>query len=131
MYFIGNFQYLTDQQNESEKERRHGVFSMLVQAPAAEKALEIFRQRLIAYRQSSAFFEGRCTIYISQLLEFNQVPNQEAVLLNFRSYVGDPVLPFISCVVPTEQSNACTIHQWRDNQPLTEGQEDSLFLQFD
>jgi len=130
MYFIGNFQYLTDQQNASEEDRRHGAFSMLVQADSADQALGKFRQRLIAFRNSAAFFEGHCTIYISQLLEFNQVPQQDAIMLNFKSFVGDPVLPFIACVVPTEQSNTCTIHEWQENQPLTEGQEDSLFIEF-
>lgn len=130
MYFIGNFQYLTDQEQNKEQERRHGFFSMMVQADSSDEAVEKFRKRLITFRQSSSFFEGHCTIYISQLLEFDQVPDQEAVMLNLKSYMGDPVLPFISCVVPTEQSNACTIQEWEDSQPLTEGQQDSLFLQF-
>ncbi len=130
MYFIGNFQYLTDQQNDNEQERRHGAFSMMVKALSSDEALEKFRKRLVTFRQTSNFFEGHCTVFISQLLEFDQVPEHEAVMLNLRSYMGDPVMPFISCVVPTEQSNACTIHEWDESQPLTEGQEDSLFLQF-
>jgi hypothetical protein len=130
MYFIGNFQYLSDQQKESEAERRHGLFSMMVQADSADLALDNFRQRLSAFRQSSSLFEGRCTIYISQLLEFDQIPQEDAVLLNFRSYVGDPVLPFIACVVPTEQSNSCTIHEWNRNHPTTEGRADTLFIEF-
>lgn len=131
MYFIGNFQYVTDQQKQSEAERRHGLFSMVVQADTGNAALEKFRDRIVAFRQTSSLFEGRCAIYISQLLEFSQLPDKEAVLLNFRSYVGDPVLPFIACVVPTEQSNACTIHEWKHNHPTTEGREDKLFIEFD
>ena len=130
MYFIGNFQYLNDQQKESEAERRHGLFSMMVQADSVDMALDKFRQRLTGFHQSSSLFEGRCTIYISQLLEFNQLPQEEAVLLNFRSYVGDPILPFIACVVPTEMSNSCTIHEWNRNHPTTEGREDTLFIEF-
>ncbi|MFZ1982855.1 MAG: hypothetical protein WAU91_00480 [Desulfatitalea sp.] len=130
MYFIGNFQYLTDQQSGKEKEHRHGLFSMMVQAESADKALDKFRLRLATFRQSSSFFEGHSTIFISQLLEFDQVPEHEAVMLNFRSYAGDPILPFISCVVPTEQSNACTIHEWKSNHPMTEGREDRLFIEF-
>lgn len=130
MYFIGNFQYLTNQQHGNEVERRHGLFSMMVQAESSEQALEKFRQRITLFQQSSSLFEGQCAIYITQLLEFDQVPESEAVLLNYRSYVGDPILPHIACVVPTEQSNACTIHEWSNNQPLTEGREDALFLQF-
>ncbi|RJQ87958.1 MAG: hypothetical protein C4519_00210 [Desulfobacteraceae bacterium] len=130
MYFIANFQYLTDQQQENENERRHGNFSMMIQAESAEKALDRFRQRLVEFHRSSAFFEGGCVIFITQLLEFDQFPNTEAIMLNFRSYAGDPILPFISCVVPTEQSNACTIHEWKGKHPVTEGREDSLFIEF-
>ena len=130
MYFIGNFQYLTDQQDNNENERRHGAFSMMIQADSSQEAMAKFKLKLVEFRQSSAFFEGHSTIFISQLLEFDEIPNQEAVMLNFKSFAGDPVLPFISCVVPTEQSNACTIHEWEENQPMTEGQEDSLFVEF-
>jgi hypothetical protein len=130
MYFIGNFQYLTDQQQENEKDRRHGNFSMMIQADSADRALDHFRRRLVEFHRSSALFQGRCTIYITQLLEFDQFPGDEAVLLNFRSYAGDPIMPHISCVVPTEQSNACTIHEWDEKLPRTEGREDSLFLEF-
>jgi hypothetical protein len=130
MYFIGNFQYLTDQQKKNEQERRHGSFSMIIQTDSADQALELFRQRLCEFHRSSTFFEGHCIIYISQLLEFDHFPDEEAVMLNFRSYAGDPILPYISCVVPTEQNNACTIHEWRKKLPVTEGREDSLFLEF-
>jgi hypothetical protein len=40
-------------------------------------------------------------------------------------------MPFISCVVPTEQSNACNIHEWENGLPVTEGREDNLFIAFD
>lgn len=131
MYFIGNFQYLTDQEKETVQDRRHGAFSMMVQAESNDIALEKFRMRLVAFRNSSALFEGRCTIYITQLIEFDQFPAEEAVLLNFASFAGDPILPHISCVVPTEQSNSCSIHEWSNNQPFTEGRRDSLFIEFD
>ncbi len=131
MYFIGNFQYLTDQRNPSETDRRHGTFTMMVQADSADEALAKYRRQLRQFRDSAAFFEGLCTIYISQLLEFDKIPEEQAIMLNFKSYVGDPILPFIACVVPTEQSNACMIHEWQGNQPVTEGREDSLFLVFD
>jgi hypothetical protein len=130
MYFIGNFQYLSDRQKENEAERRHGLFSMMVQADSADMALDKFRQRLATFRQSSSLFEGRCTIYIGQLLEFNQLPQEDAILLNFRSYVGDPILPYIACVVPTELSNSCTIHEWNQDHPTTEGRADTLFIEF-
>jgi hypothetical protein len=131
MYFIANFQHLTDQEQTEERNRRNGAFSMMVQAESSQIALEKFRQRLISFRNTSMLFDGHCKIYISQLIEFDKFPADEAVLLNFTSVVGDPVLPHIACVVPTEQSNACNIHEWNNNHPFTEGQMDSLFLSFD
>lgn len=131
MYFIANFQFLTNQQHENETERRYGVFSMMIQASSSQQALEKFRERLVSFRESATFFEGQCNIFISQLLEFDQMPQEEAVMLNFKSFAGDPVLPFIGCIVPTEMSNACTIHEWKQNQPMTEGREDSLFMTFE
>ena len=131
MYFIGNFQYLSDQEQQNGQDRRYGAFSMMVEADSSEIALEKFRQRLIAFRDSSALFEGRCAVYITQLIEFAKFPVDEAVLLNFASFAGDPILPHISCVVPTEQSDTCSIHEWNNNQPFTEGQRDSLFIEFE
>lgn len=131
MYYIGNFQHFTDQEQQTETDRRNGDFSMMVAASSAQMAMEMFRERLTAFRATASFFTGECRIYITQLLEFEDVPRQEAVLLNLKSYVGDPALPFISCVVPTEQSDACSIHDWQHNQPTTEGQSDSLFIKFE
>jgi hypothetical protein len=130
MYYIANFQYLSDRQNHNESERRHGDFSIMVEAESSEKALELFRRKLVSFRESSGLFPGDCDIYITQLLEFVNIPDKEAVLFNFRSVAGDPNMPYISCVVPTEQSNACTIHHWNNDQPVTENQPDSLFMEF-
>lgn len=131
MYFIGNFQHLSDQQAGNEQDRRHGDFSMIVEADTVDAALDKFRQRLVQFKEGAAFFEGQCKIYISQLLEFDQIPQKEAVILNFKSYAGDPVMPFIACVVPSEQSNSCSIHEWQNNRPTTEGREDNVFIKFE
>ena len=131
MYFIGNFQHITDHQSDSENDRRYGSFSLMVSAKTADDALEKFRLRLLAYRDSTTFFQGKCTIFITQLLEFEQFPENEAIMLNFKSFAGDPVMPFIACVVPTEQSNACSIHEWDQGRPLTEGRMDTVFIQFE
>ena len=131
MYLIGNFQHVTDQQATDENNRRHGSFSMMVSAHSSDDALNLFRERLKAFKKSSTFFEGKCTIYITQMMEFDHIPRQEAVLLNYKSFAGDPVMPFIACVVPTEQSNACHIHEWQENQPVTEGRKDNVFIEFD
>ncbi len=130
MLYIANFQYLTDQQSPRENDRRHGTFSMMVQASTMDQAVSEFRRRLEQFRQSSSLFTGRCTIYLQQIVEFEALPENEAVLLNYKSFAGDPLMPFISCAVPTEQSNACIIHEWDQGQPVTEGRNDSLFLEF-
>lgn len=131
MYFIANFQHISDQQSADEQGRRHGSFSMLVAADTMDHALNKFRQKLINYRKTTSLFQGKCTIYITHLFEFNLSPEDEAMMLNFKSFAGDPVMPFISCVVPTEQNNACSIHEWQENHPLTEGQKDRIFIHFD
>ncbi len=131
MYFIGNFQHVSDQQSNDENKRRHGSFSMMVEADDVEMALEIFRNKLVSFREATSFFEGHCTIYIAQLLEFDNFPSEEAVIVNFNSFAGDPVMPFISCVVPDEDNNSCSIHEWSQNHPTTEGRKDSIFLKFD
>lgn len=131
MYFIGNFKHVSHQLSENENDRRHGSFSMMVIADDIDAALDKFHQKLFDYKKTTSFFEGKCTIYITQLLEFDKFPAEEAIMLNFKSYAGDPLMPFISCVVPTEQSNSCNIHEWDNGHPITEGQNDSVFAQFD
>lgn len=131
MYFIANFQFISDQQSKDETDRRHGSFSMMVTADTMDQALNMFRQKLYDFRNKTALFQGKCSIYITQALEFDTYPEDEAIMLNFKSFAGDPILPFISCVVPTEQNNTCTIHEWYENHPLTEGQKDNKFIHFD
>ena len=130
MYFIANFNHLTDQQQAEESDRRHGSFSMVVEADSAETALSKFRERLNSLKQTTSLFSGRCTIYMDQLLEFPTFPKQEAVLINLKSFAGDPVMPHIACLVPTEGNNACHIRTWENNQPVSEGKTDKVFLSF-
>jgi hypothetical protein len=130
MFYVANFQHLTDQQSANENDRRHGTFSMMAQAPSTDDALSEFRRRLESFRLSSSLFTGRCIIFLQQIVEFDHLPEDEAVMLNYKSYAGDPLMPFISCALPTEQSNACIIHEWHKGQPLTEGRQDILFVEF-
>lgn len=131
MYFFANFKHFTDQQQKKESNRRHGDFSMLVQADSLEEAMNLFRQKVIDFRSAGSFFSGNCTVYISELIEFTRFTKNETIMLNYQSFVGDPTLPFIACVVPDENSDACTIHHWQGNQPATEGRQDTLFLKFE
>lgn len=130
MVFIGHFFCLTNQQETLEAERRHGEFSMVVEAEDKEVAYEKFKERILEFRKNSDFFEGACRIYFLQLLEFDSFPKKQAMMLNYKSTAGDPVMPFIGCSVPSDGFDFCRIHDWNNNQPEIEGQEQTLFLEF-
>lgn len=130
MLYIGNFLFVTNQQNGKENSRRHGSFNLLVEAPSESDALNLFRQRISQYRLESSFFEGHCRIFIAHVMEFDQIPHEYAVMLNYKSFAGDPVLPYIECAAPMASNNACRIHEWEENQPSTEGKTDQLFVEF-
>ena len=130
MYFIANFHHVTDQQQPDEPDRRHGTFSMMIKADSSAIALAKFRERLTQFRQTTSLFSGQCTIYLNQLLEFEHFPEDEAALINLKSFAGDPVMPHIACVTPTEMNNACHIQSWENNQPVSDGQVAEAFLKF-
>jgi hypothetical protein len=130
MIYIGNFLFVTNQQGAEQSARRHGGFNLMVEAESQAEALELYRQRITRYRTASSFFEGQSAIFLTQLLEFNAVPKDHAVMLNYKSFAGDPILPYIECAAPLAENNACRIHQWIDNQPTTEGRQDRLFMEF-
>ncbi len=130
MLYIGNFLFVTNQQSSKENSRRHGSFNMVVDAASESDAFNLFRQRIAQYRQESSFFEGDCRIFIAHIMEFNRIPQEYAVMLNYKSIAGDPVLPYIECAAPMADNNACRIHEWEDNQPSTEGKKDQLFIEF-
>ena len=131
MYFIGNFVYATHQEETLEADRRHGEFSLIVDAPDAYAALRQFRDRICNYRTTSDFFHGDCSVYLIQLFEFERFPVQEAMLLNYKSIAGDPLMPFIRCSLPDDQSDSCRIFDWKKNVPEIDGQEERLFVRFE
>jgi len=130
MIYIGHFIHTTNQEQVEEAERRHGEFNMAVDAPDAAHALEMFRQQVLYYRRQSDFFEGVCNIYLVQLFEFDRLPDHQAVMLNYKSVAGDPVMPFIRCAIPTSETDACRIFDWQNNQPQVDGEAEKLFLSF-
>lgn len=130
MIFIGNFFHATNQQEIEEPERRHGEFSMIVQAPSSAVAIEMFRSRILNYRKTSDFFEGESSIFLAQLLEFEEFPDTQAMMINYKSMAGDPVMPFIGCTVPSHEADACRIFDWKNNAPEIDGQNERLFLKF-
>jgi len=68
MIFIGNFLHLTNQQEISEEDRRHGEFNLIVEALNKDIAIQMFKARLIDIRETKEFFEGDCSIFLVKLL---------------------------------------------------------------
>ena len=130
MLYFGHFFHLTNQEEETEAGRRHGEFNLIVDAENYETAVDMFRERILALRQSRDFFGGDCSIFFTQLLEFDQFPKDYAMIMNYRSYAGDPVMPFIDCTVPNDQTDACRIYAWEEGKPEIDGKRERVFLQF-
>ena len=130
MIFIGKFFYLTNQQEIEEQERRHGEFDLIIEARDGEIAFEKFKQRIADIRDKGDFFQGQTRVFFIQLLEFDRFPRTQALMLNLKSTAGDPLMPFIGCSIPSDQTDACRIYDWRNNEPEIDGQNEKLFLEF-
>ncbi|MGD8368249.1 MAG: hypothetical protein PVG78_11430 [Desulfobacterales bacterium] len=130
MIYIGNFLYVSNQQETAEEERRHGDFTLLVEADSAQEAVDQFRERITEYRKDRTFFEGACSIFFVKLIEFDKFPRNRSLLLNFKSYAGDPILPFIECAIPSDSSDGCKISDWSENVPEIDGKAETAFLSF-
>jgi hypothetical protein len=130
MKFIGVFAHLTNQEKTSEADRRHGEFNLMVDAKNSKEALHLFKNRILEFRRNSQFFEGICKVFLVQLFEFDDFPKTRAMMLNYKSVAGDPVMPFISCTAPTDQGDWCSIHDWSNNRPNVDGQMEKMFLEF-
>jgi hypothetical protein len=131
MYFIGNFIHATNQEEIKETERRHGEFSLIINAQDPHIALRNFRDQIVRYRETSDFFQGDCSIYLIQLFEFDRFPVDQAMMINYKSVVGDPVLPFIRCSLPNDLTDSCRLFDWKNNIPEIDGQTEKLFLHFE
>lgn len=130
MIYIVNFLVLTDQEQIQETDRRHGEFNLIVEAPDVSAALVSFKNCIVEYRQKKDFFQGDCSFFLIQLLEFDRLPANNAMLLTYKSTVGDPMLPYISCLVPGENTDSCRIFDWKEKRPQIDGQAENLFLEF-
>jgi hypothetical protein len=131
MVFIGTFLYATNQQAVAELDRRHGEFTLLVEAEDNKGAISLFKTRIDDIRRGSEFFEGNCTIYFNQLLDFHNFPRSEAMLINIRSIAGDPLMPFIGCSIPNGETDNCRIFNWSENMPEIDGQNEVVFMEFE
>jgi len=130
MVYVGNFLHATDQEQVQEADRRYGDFSLIVEAPDHRSALLLFRERIVEFRKTRDFFKGRCRIYCTQIIEFEELPRAKPMMLTFRSVAGDPVMPFIGCAIPTSESDGCRIYEWEGTQPEIDGNREEPFLDF-
>jgi len=130
MIYIGNFLHITNQEEALEKDRRHGEFNLIVTADNKEEAIEKFGRSIHKYRNTSDFFQGDCTIFFVELLEFENFPKFEAKMLNYKSIAGDPLMPYIACSVPSDDTDGCRIYDWNNNEPAIEGHRNKLFIDF-
>jgi len=130
MIFIGNFVYQTHQEEDAEADRRHGEFSLLVEADNGKHAVDLFRDRIVETRESTEMLEGECRIFLIQLIEFDTVPKYEAMMLGYKSIAGDPSMPFIRCMVPGANQQVCRIFDWKNDRPEIDGRDEQLFLSF-
>ena len=131
MYFIGNFIHATSQEEVMENERRHGEFSLIIDAETPVTALKKFRDKIVNYRATSDFFQGDCSVYLIQLFEFDMFPIEEAMMLNYKSTAGDPLMPFIRCSLPSDMTDSCRLFDWENNAPEIDGQKEKLFVAFE
>jgi hypothetical protein len=130
MIYIGEFFFITNQQEIDEGDRRHGEFNLIVETSHNEKAIDLFRERIVEFKEKSEFFEGDCSIFFIRLLEFEDFPKTKALMLNYKSTAGDPLMPFIGCTIPSDQTDSCRIYDWKDSRPQINGREENLFLEF-
>ena len=131
MYFIGNFVHATNQEEVMEVDRRHGEFSLIIDAETPVSALKKFRDKIVNYRTTSDFFQGDCSIYLIQLFEFDMFPVEEAMMLNYKSIAGDPLMPFIRWSLPSDMTDSCRLFDWENNTPEIDGKKEKLFLAFE
>jgi hypothetical protein len=130
MIYIGNFLHITNQEEKEEQNRRHGNFNLIVEANNYEEAMEKFKTQILKLRSNSDFFKGKCVLFFTQLFEFDKIPKKEAMMLNYKSVAGDPVMPFIGCSLPTNRSDRCKIYNWQENIPEIEGKNATVFMEF-
>lgn len=130
MVYIGNFLYLSNLEEDSETDRRYGDFSLIIRADDRERAVDRFKECVIEFKKTSDLFGGSCKIFMTRLIEFADISETNAILLNYTSTAGDPVMPFIGCSVPSDQSDDCRIYEWKESAPEINGRHGRLFLEF-
>ncbi len=130
MIYMGNFLYLSNQEKDLASDRRHGEFNLVVESENIETAVDLFKAEITQLRQAREFFEGDCAIFINQFLGFERFSAQKATMVNYKSIAGDPVMPFIGCTLPVDESDDCRIYEWKDTHLEVDSQKSKLFIEF-
>lgn len=130
MIYIGKFLYTNNQHLSDEADRRNGEFNLIVESEHQQQAIEKFNQRISDARQDSSLFEGRCKVYLLSLIELDRAPQDHAIMFNYTSVAGDPIMPFISCSAPNGDIDGCRILDWENNTPEIDGGNADLYLEF-
>lgn len=130
MIYIGNFLYLSGEEKADSSQRRHGEFCLVVDSQTTEEALDRFKEKIAKTRESGEFFEGRCSVFINQLLGVERFSRSQAMMFNFKSQVGDPILPFIGCAHPTSESDDCKVYEWEKSGLKIDEEKGALFMVF-
>jgi hypothetical protein len=130
MIYIGKFLHATNQQQDKESKRRHGEFNLIIEAGSQDAAVDKFKERIVGFRDTSDLFEGDCSIYMVHFLELNEFPKDRAKMLYYKSIAGDPFMPYISCSVPSGETEGCKILNWMERKPELDGKDANLFIQF-
>ena len=130
MIYIGKFLYTNNQQLSGEADRRNGEFNLIIEAEDKQRALEKFNERISWARESSELLEGRCFVYLLSLLELDRLPKNQAIMFNYTSVAGDPVMPFISCSAPNGDIDGCRILNWQNNMPEIDGGNADVYMAF-
>ena len=86
MLYIGNFYFVSNQEEELDPNRRHGEFNLMIEADNTEVAVSLFKSRIVDLQKSRNFFGGDCSIFFTQMQEFEGLPITEALILNYKSY---------------------------------------------
>lgn len=130
MIYIGKFLYTNNQQLTDETDRRNGEFNLIIEAEDKQQAVEKFNKRISKARETSQLFEGRCLVYLLSLIELDRLPSDQAILFNYTSVAGDPIMPFISCSAPDSDVDGCRILDWENNIPEIDGGNAHLYMEF-
>ena len=109
MLYSGHF---TFDEFGSQNNERHGYFTCVVDAQNPEQALSKFKERIrqIRIEEKDPLFERIAAIYIEDIVEIAESPN-DAVVTRFQSSEG-PFPKSQSCALPTSDTRKIKAYQW-------------------